>query len=87
MVTIGLRFAGRDAPLLEALAAQVRRGEILGDVATYEQAALAARTGEPLVVHCTEPQEAYVMAAMYARIGVTHPAVEALGPAARIGSR
>lgn len=77
-LAIGLRFDKRDAPRLHALADRVRQGEIPGDVATFEQAALAAGMDEPLVVHCTSAQQAHVMAALYVRLGVRQPVVHEL---------
>lgn len=79
MVKVGLRFRRGDARVLDAFAQQVRNNELMGDVATYEQAASAARTGEPLVVLCDDPKEALQMAALYATAcGIKRPAVEAL---------
>ena len=78
---IGLRFRRGDARVLEAYAARVRNGEIRGDVGTYEQAAAAARSGEPLVVVCDKPAEVQQMAALYGSLGIRRPAVEALSGA------
>jgi hypothetical protein len=81
MPRVGLRFRKGDARLLQALAERVRQGEIPGAVSTFEQAELAARTGEPLIVICEDPVEAHQMAALYARLGMKRPAVEELSGA------
>lgn len=78
MIRVGLRFARRDAPVLRALAARVRGGELQGDLKTYKDAAAAAETGEPLIVYCNQPEEALILADLYSRVGVTRPAVEEL---------
>lgn len=75
---IGLRFRRGDAKVLDAWAARVRNGEAIGNVSTFEQAAQAARAGEPLVVICEDPAEVHQMAALYSMCGIKHPAVEAL---------
>lgn len=78
-VRVGLRFARRDARLLRTLAERARSHE-LGEqaVATFSSAATAALTGEPLIVYCTTPLEAVVMADGYVRYGVQRPAIEEL---------
>lgn len=78
MIRVGLRFASKDTRRLKTLAAQVRNGELLGDVATYEEAAKSAESGEPLIVMCEDPTEAVLMAELYVRVGVSRPAVEEL---------
>lgn len=75
---LGLRFDRRDFRLLRELAQRVRRNEIQGDAGTFELAAQAAATGEPLIVICQTPEEAHIMAAGYARIGCRQVAVEHL---------
>lgn len=74
----GLRFHQRDAAALRDLANRVRTREIPGDVTTFEQAELAARTGEPLEVHCTGIEELRLVALGYANCGVTPSAIETL---------
>jgi hypothetical protein len=77
----GLRFERRDVRLLRSLADAVRKGERgLGEQAAnvFEQAALAAESGEPLELHCTDPMEAVEMAVAYVRYGVTRPVIEEL---------
>lgn len=74
----GLRFKRTDELLLNRLAERVRSGEIDGEVDVFEQAALAARTGEPLVAHCTKPEEILAMAAGYVLNGLDQPAIEEL---------
>ncbi len=78
ILSIGLRFKRTDAPILRRLERAVRNGELVGDVTTYEQAALAAETGEPLVVLCNSAREALAMAAGYVANGTSQPAIEPL---------
>lgn len=79
MIRVGLRFARRDAARLQALANRAMLAELAdGHVATFRYAADAARTGEPLIVQCTHPSEAQVMADGYVRLGITRPAIEDL---------
>lgn len=78
MLRIGLRFRRGDARVLDAWAERVRSGEFPGNVSTFEQAAKAASTGEPLVVICDDAKEVQQMAALYASCGIRRPAVEAL---------
>ncbi len=81
MITVGLRFARRDATLLHLLAARVRAGDFgQHDVATFHSAAVAAASGEPLIVHCTHLDEARLMAGGYTLYGVTAPVIESLSP-------
>lgn len=78
-MVLGLRFKRRDARRLRALAAQVRNGELGGEASNvFTQAAIAAETGEPLQLHCTDPIEAVQMAAAYIRYGVSRPVIEEL---------
>jgi hypothetical protein len=81
MHKVGLRFRANDADRLAALAARVRLGEIPGAAETFDQAEIAARTGEPLIVVCDNPREAHEMASLYAMAGVERPALEALSGA------
>lgn len=76
---IGLRFAGRQARLLEHIAAQLRSdgGERML-INLFDQAADAARTGEPLVLICDHPSEAHQTAAHFALVGCEMPAIESL---------
>ncbi len=79
MIRVGLRFHRRDAGVLAALADRVRARELGAQAAaTFSSAALAAATGEPLIVLCDHPSEAHVMADGYVRYGVRRPAVEEL---------
>lgn len=76
---IGLRFARRDAPLLRALANRIAVGELRGPAhSTFDLAADAAETGEPLIVMCERPVEAMLMAAGYSQFGVQAPTIENL---------
>ena len=77
-IRVGLRFDRSQAHLLHHLADRVRAGEIQGDIATFEQAELAALTGEPLEVHCTNLDEAWLMIAGYRLRGAGPTAVETL---------
>lgn len=76
--TCGLRFKSTDAPNLRALADRVKAVDLRADVSTFEQAALAAETGEPLVVHFTDPNEVLFMVAGYVRHGIDQPIIEEL---------
>ena len=79
MVSLGLRFDPRDGPLLRGLANRVRSGDLSGQAANvFDQAALAAETGQPLELHCDSPIEAVELAAAYIRFGVRQPNIEQL---------
>jgi hypothetical protein len=80
VIRVGLRFDRRDAWLLHSLADRVRAGDLGRQAATtFEYAAQAAETGEPLIVLCEHSaEEAVLMAAGYTQFGVTHPAIEEL---------
>jgi hypothetical protein len=73
----GLRFKQSDGPILRALVDRVRSGDLRGDAATFEQAAISAEHGEPLEVECT-PHEAQLLAFGYARNGTSLPAIDEL---------
>lgn len=76
---IGLRFDHRDAGKLQELAERAKLRELGPDSqATFALAAEAASTGEPLIVICTTPMEAILMAQGYTRFGVRVPTVESL---------
>ena len=77
---VGLRFKRAAALLLRTLEQRVRLGEIQGDASTFEQAAIAAETGEPLVVTCTSHDEILIMAALYVRLGLDQPEIVDLNP-------
>jgi hypothetical protein len=82
VIRLGLRFEPRDRRLLRYLAGRVRQGDLAGQAANvFEQAALAAETGEPLELWCTEPIEAVHMALAYSQYGVTAPTIEELSAA------
>jgi hypothetical protein len=76
-IKMGLRFRRKDSQILRFYEERVRNGDYPGDVTTFEQAALAAETGEPLVVHCVEELEVFLMAEGYAALGC-RPSVEEL---------
>lgn len=76
---VGLRFRRGDARVLRAIADRIRAGDLGGqNLATFDLAADAAKTGEPLIVECDHHLEAVLMADGYARFGVRRPAVEEL---------
>lgn len=77
-IRVGLRFQRADAPLLRLLAAGVRSGEIQGDLQTYEHAAIAAETGEPLILVCNNTSDAHIMRDLYVRVGCQPPALDTL---------
>lgn len=79
---IGLRFTRSQAAPLQRIADRIRAADLTGrvDITTFEAAAEAARTGEPLIVICDHPDEAIAMADAYIFWGIRRPAVEALGP-------
>lgn len=82
MDRLGLRFQRRDAPHLRRLEAMVKNGELGGEAASvFGNAALAAETGEPLIVYCNEPREVVEMAVAYIRYGVNRPVIEQLSGA------
>ena len=79
MIRVGLRFHPKDAGTLRMLAERVRLHDLGSQtLAVFENAADAARTGEPLIVLCEHPTEAQVMADGYVRYGVRRPSVEEL---------
>lgn len=75
---IGLRFGKKEAPKLRALADRVKAADLTGDVSCFEQAAIAADIGEPLVVTCTDVEEAHQLVAGYILNGIERPAIEEL---------
>lgn len=77
-IRIGLRFNRRDAKLLRELAERAGRRELTEARKVFSDAADAARTGEPLIVLCSTPVEARLMAAGYTRYGVAEPVLESL---------
>lgn len=83
MIALGLRFDRSESRKLRVLAARVRNGELPGAVNTFEQAATAAESGEPLVVWCAEPVEAVQMAVGYIVHGIKRPTIEDLSGTAR----
>lgn len=81
-VRIGLRFRRSQARLLRDLAERCKVNDLGAQhVATFEQAAQAAASGEPLIVICMEPIEAVAMADGYTRFGVVRPSIEQLNGA------
>lgn len=78
ILRVGLRFDRSEKTKLEDLALRVKADDLTADVATFEQAALAADTGEPLEVICTDIQEVVLMVAGYVRLGIKQPVIEEL---------
>jgi hypothetical protein len=76
--TCGLRFKASEAAKLRVLVDRVKAVDLRADASTFEQAALAAETGEPLVVHFTDPNEVLFMVAGYVRNGIAQPDIEEL---------
>lgn len=74
----GLRFDKSDARNLRDLADRVKATDLRADVSTYEQAALAAETGEPLQVHFTDIKDVVEMVALYVLHGIKQPTIEEL---------
>mgnify|MGYP001124674553 CR=1 FL=1 len=75
---VGFRFERRDAARLQAIADRIERGELAGkglSRAVFALAADAARTGEPLVVNCTDLLDAQLIASGYSMWGVTPPTI------------
>jgi hypothetical protein len=77
-IRVGLRFNRKDAKLLRSYADRIKAGEPLGDYGTFHSAALAAESGEPLIVYCQTPDDANLMADGYVLWGATRPAIEEL---------
>jgi hypothetical protein len=78
-MTVGLRFHPTDARRLREIAQRIRAGELgKQHVGLFDKAADAAQTGEPLIVQCTDPVEAIVMADAFPSWGVGRPVVEEL---------
>lgn len=78
---IALRFNPRDAKALRNLADRARTSDIRdisdGNATTiFELAAGAADTGEPLIIACTNPTEAVLLAQAFPRYGIAAPVIE-----------
>lgn len=82
MPAIGLRFPRSQARTLRNLAERIHARD-LGDehASLFEAAAEAARTGEPLIVQCSMPIEAVMIADGFTQFGVARPAIEELSGA------
>lgn len=79
-LAIGLRFDRRDALRLLHIGQRMQaEGLQREDITLFALAAKAANDGEPLVVHCTTPDEAQRMADAFVVHGISRPAVEDLG--------
>ncbi len=81
VITVGLGSTGGTPDGCEAFADRCA-SERLGSehVTLFRRAADSARSGEPLLVDCTSPEEAIAMADGFTQYGVRRPAVEALKP-------
>lgn len=78
---LGLRFRRSQARTLAAIAARLEQVPNAHDQITlFNQAAESAKTGEPLVVVCSDPVEAVVMADAFTMWGAARPTVESLSP-------
>lgn len=78
-IKAGLRFDHRDGPALLALAERAKRRELGKQlVSHFAKAAVAAQTGEPLVVICTDVDDLHQQVAAYIRAGIRPPAIETL---------
>jgi hypothetical protein len=76
---IGLRFRrSMKAPLRNLVERMKSEGIDPEHISLFEQAAEAARTGEPLIVICAEPMEAELMAAAFPAWGIVKPNIEQL---------
>lgn len=76
---IGLRFRKSQKSILRNIADRMKSENIDTEhVTLFEQAAEAARTGEPLEVICGDPIEAVLMARAFPDWGVVEPTVETL---------
>ena len=75
---IGLRFQRNQARPLQDLADRLSQHELPGEASVFHKAALAAESGEPLIVVCTDPMEAVAMAKGYALYGIVEPVIEQL---------
>lgn len=78
-IKVGLRFDRSEIPLLRDIAEQLkaeRRG--VEDVSLFEKAADSAEMNEPLIVLCSNKQEAERMAHGFTRWGIERPAIDEL---------
>jgi hypothetical protein len=79
VIRVGLRFNRRDARKLRTLGNQVRSGELDNRHAVlFDNAANAAKTGEPLIVECRDKAEALLMADGFPLYGVMRPVIDEL---------
>lgn len=76
---VGLRFRKSQAKTLRNLALRLNaQDQDREAIELFDKAAAAAASGEPLIVVCTHPMEAQLMAEAFVRYGVRRPAVEQL---------
>ena len=75
-ITVGLQWPRSQARVLRALAERVARRELPGvDPELFDKAATATELGEPLHVVATDRAEVGAMAALFATLGTSTPAV------------
>lgn len=78
-IKMALRFRKSQARVLRNLADEARSKALPGGAVTlFENAANAAGQGVPLMVLCTDPEEAKAMAEGFAMYGLVPPTVETL---------
>lgn len=78
-IRVGLRFRRSQVRTLEALITRAKSEGVSKDhITLFEQAQEAARTGEPMIVHCGQWSEAEQLADGFVRYGLQRPAVESL---------
>jgi hypothetical protein len=76
---IGLRFNHADARALRNLAERLSQHELPGEATVFYKAALAAESGEPLIIVCRNPIEAvYIAKGHFTRHGIAEPVFEQL---------
>lgn len=73
-----LRFDRDQAEPLRQLAERIKIADLTADCSAFEQAALAAERGEPLVVTFEDEAEVLQMVAGYVLHGITQPAIDDL---------
>lgn len=88
-LVVGLRFPKSQARVLRNIATDLRSLQPEGvDISLFDKAAESAAAGEPLIVRCTEPQEAELIAHGFVMWGVQRPAIDAMnGTTARHRTR
>lgn len=82
---MGLRFKRGDARVLRNLVGRLRSlGPKAADhISLFDKAIESIEDGEPLVVRCSDPSEAYAMAAQFTAYGIAEPEVQDFSEAHR----